>query len=85
MHHVQPVQQRDQLGAGLAFDAELSRDAVDHFAGIAGLEHGVPGFDFVQLLAAQPARAAFVVEARQTFDPVFLVELLPGPDRVIVE
>ena len=26
-----------------------------------------------------------MAEARQTLDPVFLIELIPGPDRVVVE
>jgi hypothetical protein len=32
-----------------------------------------------------PAAAPFMAEARQTFDPVFLIELVPGPDGVAVE
>src|SRR5580700_5761710 len=35
--------------------------------------------------AAKPAGAAFMAEARQSPDPVFLIELVSGSDRVVVE
>ena len=33
----------------------------------------------------QPAGTPFVAEVRQTFDAVFLIVLVPCPDRVVVE
>jgi hypothetical protein len=44
-----------------------------------------PCLQLALLLHRQPADTAFVAETRQTFDPVLLIQLVPGSDRVIVE
>src|ERR1019366_918710 len=85
MFHAQTVQQRDQPGPGLIFNAALSRDPGADRAGGAWQGLGDPGFQLILLLRRQPATAAFMVEGRQTFDPVVLIQLIPGPDGVIVE
>ena len=44
-----------------------------------------PNFQFVLLLHRQPTGAPFMAEARQALNPIFLVQLGPGSDRVAVE
>ena len=85
MFHAQAVQQSDQPGPGLVFDTAFTRNPRTNRAGRARQRFGDPGFQFVLLLCRQPAGASFMAEARQTLDPVFLIELIPGSDRVVVE
>ena len=79
------MQQSDQTGPGLVFDAAFTRDPRTNLAGRTRQRLGDPRFQFVLLLCRQPAGAAFMAEARQTLDPVFLIELILGQDRVVVE
>jgi hypothetical protein len=37
------------------------------------------------LVRRKPADATFVAEAGQALDPVFLIQLIPSPDRVVVK
>jgi hypothetical protein len=83
--HANAVQQRDQARPGLVFDAAFSRNPRTDRAGRAWQGCGDPGFQLVLLLHRQPAAAPFMAEARQTFDSVFLIKLVPGPNRVVVE
>src|ERR1019366_5706041 len=70
---------------GLVFNAAFSRDPRADLAGRTWQCRGDPGFQLVLLFHRQPAAAAFMVEARQTFDPVFQVKLVPLADCVAVE
>ena len=85
MFHAQAVQQSDQPGPGLVFDAALSCNPRTNRAGRAWQRRGDPGFQLVLLLGRQPAGGSFMAKARQTLDPVFLIQLIPSPDRVVVE
>jgi len=44
-----------------------------------------PGLQRPLLFFAQPANAALVAEARQTLEPFFLIQPIPGADRVVVQ
>jgi len=79
------VQQRDQPGPGLIFDAAFTRDPRANCTGGAWQGFSDPGFQLVLLLHRQPTAAPFMAEACQTLDPVLLIELVPGPDRIVVE
>jgi hypothetical protein len=79
------MQQSDQPGPGLVFNAALTRDPRANHTGRARQSFTDPGFQLVLLLYRQPAGAAFMAEARQPLDPLFLIELVPSSDRVVVE
>jgi hypothetical protein len=83
--HAKSVQQCDQPGPGLVFNTALARDPRANRTGRAWQSCGDPGYQLVLLLHSQPAAAAFMAEARETLDPIFLIQLIPGPDRVLVE
>jgi hypothetical protein len=83
--HAQAVQQRDQPGSGLVFNTAFTRDPRANRAGRAWQGFGDPGFQLVLLLHRQTATAPFMAEARQSLNPVFLIKLVPGSDRVVVE
>ena len=79
------MQQRDQSRPGLIFDVAFTRDPGADFTGGARQGRSDPGFQLVLLFDAQPAGTPFVAEVRQTFDAVFLIVLVPRPDRVVVD
>jgi hypothetical protein len=79
------MQQRDQAGSGLVLNPAFQRDPRTDLACCAWQGLVDPCFQLALLLHRQPADAAFVAETRQTFDPVLLIQLVPGSDRVIVE
>jgi hypothetical protein len=85
MLHAQSMQQRDQAGSGLVINAEFQRDPRTDLPCCAWQGLVDPYFQLALLLHRQPADAPFVAEIHQTFDPVLLIQLVPGPDRVIVE
>ena len=85
MFHAEAVQQSDQPGPGLVFDAAFSGDPRADRAGRARQGFRDPGFQSVLLLHRQPTAAPFMAEARQTLDPVLLIEVVPGPDCVAVQ
>src|SRR5271165_669029 len=82
--HLQAMQQRDQPGPGLVFNAVFTRNPCAHFAGGAGQGCGDPDFQLVLSRGCQPAGAALMAEVRQAFDAVFLIVPAPRPDRVVV-
>src|SRR5271167_2238115 len=83
--HPQTVQQRDQTGSGLVFDAAFSCDPRTDRAGRAWQRLADAGLQPVLLRHRQPASAPFVAEARQTLDPVVLIQPVSEPDRVVVQ
>src|SRR5208282_4120995 len=70
--HAQAVQQSDQPGPGVVFNAALTRDPRANLAGRARQGFTDPGFQLVMLLRCQPAGVSFMAKARQPLDPVFL-------------
>src|ERR1019366_3772175 len=85
MFHAQTMQQRDQAGPALVVDAPFPLDLRADLTGGAGQSFADPGFQFALLLRRQPAHTAFITKAGQTFDPVLLIQLVPGSDRVVVQ
>jgi hypothetical protein len=79
------MQQRDQSRPGLVCDAECRFDPCPDMACRAWQGLGHPGFQLLLLVRRKPAGATFVAEAGQALDPVFLIPLIPSPDRVVVE
>jgi hypothetical protein len=68
------------------FDAAFTTRSTRQLHGsVRGRVSADPGFQLVLLLHRQPAAAPFMAEACQTLDPVLLIELVPGPDRVVVD
>ena len=85
MLHAKAVQQRDQAGPTLIRDATFLLDPGANLARRPRQRPADPDFQLVLLLAAQATRAALVAEARQTLDPLLLVQPMPGADRVVVQ
>jgi hypothetical protein len=83
--HARPVRQRDQPGPALILNGAFPLDPCPDLARRPRQRLGDPGFQFVQLFDAQAACAAFVAEARQAFDALFLIWAMPGADGVVVQ
>ena len=79
------VQQRDQPGPGQVRDAEVLLDPGSNFAGRARQRCDDPCLQLRLLRIAQAAGAAFVAEACQPPDDLFLVEAIPDADGVVVQ
>ena len=85
MFHAQTMQQGDQARAALIGDAAFGFDPATNLAGCPWQRLGDPGPQFVLLRIAQAAGAAFVAKARQAFDALFLIQPMPGADRIVVQ
>ena len=79
------MQQRDQAGSGLVFDAEFRHDPRPDLTCRARQRCANPGFQLVLQYRRHAAAFPFVVEAGQSLDSVFLVKLVPDPDRVVIQ
>ena len=66
-------------------DAAFQRDPCPDLTGRPGQRRGDPCRQPFLLLRRQPAGAAFVAKTRQALDPILLIQLMPGPDRVVVQ
>ena len=84
MLQAEPMQQRDQARPALVLDAALRLDPSTDLARGPRQRLGDPGLQLVLLFFTQAARTALVAEARQALDAFFLIEALPGADRVVV-
>ena len=78
------MQQRDQPRPGLVFNATFVCDPGADFTRRARQRRGDPGFQGVLLRYCQPATATLVAEARKAIDAIFLIQLIPSPNRVVV-
>lgn len=68
----------------MVFDAQFRHDPGANCARRPRQGLGDPS-DQRGLLPVVPAAvAAFIAKARQSLDPVFLIQQTPGPDRIIV-
>ena len=52
---------------------------------VRGSVSAIQAFSLSCCATVSPAGASSMAEARQTLDPVFPIELIPSPDRVVVE
>lgn len=69
----------------LVFDAQFGCDPGANRTRQARQCRGDPGDQPGLLLVVEAAGAAFVAEARQAIDPVFLIQPMPGADGVVVQ
>ena len=83
--HAQPVQQSDQARLALVIDAALLLDQGADIARCSRQSLGDPGCQLALLRFAQATGAAFVAEACQALDLVFLIQLILGADRIVVQ
>jgi len=79
------MQQRDQARLGQVFDAEFRCDPCADLTGRARQGLGDPRSLVIQSVRPRTAAAVFVTETRQAPDPIFLVQLVPGADDVVVD
>ena len=80
MFQAETMERRDETRPALIIDA----DPGAHLPGRAGQGFGDPRFQAGLSLHRRPANAAFMPKAGQTLDPVSLIQLVQGPDRVLV-
>ncbi len=79
------MQQSDQARPALVLDAALLLDPGADLARRSRQRLGDPGCQLALLRFAQATGAAFVAEACQALDPVFLIQPIPGADRIVVQ
>ena len=81
----QTMQQRDQPGAALVDDPVLPLDPRSNLAGRPGQGFANPRLQLFLLFQAQPTGSAAVVEPGQPIDAVCLEQVVPRPDRGVVD
>src|SRR3954466_4073860 len=85
MFQSQTVQQRNQPGAALVDDPERLLDPRSDLAGRPRQGFANPRLQRRLLLQAQRTGPAAVVEAGQAIDAILLEQVVPRPDRVVID
>jgi hypothetical protein len=78
------VQQRDQAGAALVLNTNLRRDPGANRARRAWQGLGDPADQLGLLFIIQATGIPLITKARQSLDPVLLIQQTPCTDRIVV-